>query len=141
MTGWSALARAADACGPEQPLYGLPRYAQALPLGQQVGEVVIIHAGVACAGQGEDATTDGLSNPAGGAAAVTMGQGGETILPGLRQQATDVTNREAQEPRGIRHGETPLENLNQEMCSLLFSPAQGDCPPVHAPRVTESPTR
>jgi hypothetical protein len=24
------------------------------------------------------------------------------------------------------------------MCSLLLSPAQRDCPPVHSPRVTES---
>jgi len=31
-------------------------------------------------------------------------------LPGLGQQATDVTHGEAQQPRGVRYGETPLEN-------------------------------
>jgi len=64
-------------------------------------------------GQDEGAATDVLSDaPWGGAAAVTRGQGGETILPGLDQQATDVANREAQEPHGVGHGETPLENLD-----------------------------
>ena len=59
------------------------------------------------AGRGEDAATRVLSNPPwGGAAAVTMGQGGETILPGLGQQATDVTNREGQESHAVGHGET-----------------------------------
>src|SRR5262249_1020144 len=91
MTGWSALGRTADARGPEQPLDCLPRYAQTLGLGQQVREVMIVHAGVAGAGQGEDAATDVVSNPPwGGAAAVTMSQGGEAMLPGLGQQATDV---------------------------------------------------
>jgi hypothetical protein len=32
----------------------------------------------------------------------------------------------------------PLDDLDQDMGSLLFSLAQRDSPPVHAPRVTES---
>jgi predicted component of type VI protein secretion system len=32
----------------------------------------------------------------------------------------------------------PLDDLNQDMSALLLSLAQGDSPPVHAPRVTES---
>ena len=37
---------------------------------------------------------------------------GQAVLPGLGQQATDVTNRKAEEPRGVRHGEAPLEDLD-----------------------------
>ena len=112
---------------------------QGIPLGEKLGELAIIHAGVDGPGEGDDAGPDGFSHsPRGDAIAVAMCECGQAVLPGLGQQATDVTNREAQEPRGVRHAEAPLEDLDQDMCSLLLSPAQRDCPPVHSPRVTES---
>jgi hypothetical protein len=49
-----------------------------------------------------------------------------------------MTDREAYEPRGVRHTKAPLEEMNQDVCSLLLSLAQGDCLPVHGARVTES---
>ena len=52
---------------------------------------------------------------------VPCGEDAGIQLPGLGQQATDVTHGEAQQPRGVRYGETPLEDPDQEMCPLLLS--------------------
>ncbi len=112
---------------------------EALVLPEELGEVMIVCAGVARAGQREDLSPDGLGEAArGGPAAVAMGERRRTVVADLRQQATDVTEREAQESGRVRHGEVPLDDLDQDMSSLLFSLAQGDSPPVHAPTVTES---
>ena len=137
MARGAALARTANAGGAQQSLHRGSRQVQRLPLGEELGELTIVHAAVAAAGEGDEAGPDDLGGPTWGRApAVAMGQCGETMLADLRQEATDMTDREAHEPCGVRHGETPLEELGQDMRSLLLSPAQRHCPPVHAPRVT-----
>jgi len=60
MAGWAAGAGAADPGGAEEPLHGPTRYTQALALSQQLGKVVVVHARIGGAGQGEDAVPDGL---------------------------------------------------------------------------------
>ena len=139
MAGWAASAGALDAGGAEQPLDGRPGQVQRFPLGEELGKLTIVHAGIAATGEGDEPDPEGLGGSTRGrASAVAMGERGEAMLAGLRQEALDVTDREAHEPRGVRHGEAPFEELDQDMCSLLFSPAQGDSPLVHSPRVTES---
>ncbi len=54
MPVWAPLARTADAGGSEEPLHGLPRHVEALAVGQQLREVVIVHACVGRTRQGED---------------------------------------------------------------------------------------
>ena len=106
---------------------------------EELGEVVIICAGVARAGQREDLRPDGLGEAArGDPAAVAMGERRRAMVADPRQQASEVTERDAQEPGRVRHGQMPLDDLDQDMRPLLLSLAQGDSPPVHAPRVTES---
>ena len=139
MLGHAPGPGAADARLSQQALDGGAGYAEAVVLPEELGEVMIVHAGVARAGQGEDLSPYRFGEAArGGPAAVAMGEGGEAVLADLGQQATEVADREAQESGGVRGHEAPLEELGQDMCSLLLSLAQGDSPPVHAPRVTES---
>ena len=112
---------------------------EALVLPEELGEVVIIRAGIARAGECEDPSPYGLGEAArGGPSAVAMGECCRAVLADLRQQATEVTERDAEEASRVRHREVPFDDLDQDMGSLLLSLAQGDSPPVHAPRVTES---
>jgi hypothetical protein len=67
-----------------------------------------------------------------------MGECCRAGLADLRQQATEVPEREAQEAGRVGHREVSLDDLDQDMGSLLLSLAQRDSPPVHAPRMTES---
>jgi hypothetical protein len=139
MFGRSPGARAPDARLAQQALHGGTRQDEAFVLPEELGEVMIVRASVARAGQREDLRPDGLGEAArGGPPAVAMGERRRAVMADLCQQAPEVTAREAQELGRVRHGEVPLDDLNQNMSSLLLSLAQGDSPPVHAPRVTES---
>ncbi len=139
MLGRAPGAWAADARLAQQALHGGTGQDEAVVLLEELGEVMIVRAGIARAGQREDLRPYGFGEAArGGPPAVAMGERRRAPLADLGQQATEVTEREAQESGRIRHGEVPLDNLDQDMGSLLLSLAQGDSPPVHAPRVTES---
>ena len=113
MAGWAASAGALDAGGAEQPLHGRSGEMQFLPLGEELGELTIVHADIAATGEGDEPDPDGLSGSAQGRTpAVAMGERGEAMLAGLRHEALDVTDREAHEPRGVRHRKAPLEELD-----------------------------
>ena len=72
---------------------------QALVLPEELGEVVIVRAGVARAGEREDLSPDGLGEAArGGPSAVAMGECRRAVLADLRQQTTEVTERPVEEP-------------------------------------------
>ena len=142
MLGWTALARTADASGPKEPLHGLPRHAEALSLGQQFGEVVIVHASVGRASQGQNPSSDGVSHPApGGPSAIAMGHGSGAVLPPAAEQPPEVAQREAQEPRRLPGAQNTVVDARQDMQALVLPLGQGDCLPVHPPRVTDSLTR
>ena len=139
MLGCSPGAWTSDARLSQHALHGGTGQDEAFVLPEELGEVMIVRAGVARAGQREDLSPYGLGEAArGGPPAVAMGERRRATLADLRQQATEVTDREAQESGRVRHCEVPLHDLDQDMGSLLLSLAQGDSPPVHAPRVTES---
>ncbi len=139
MLGGAPGTGAPDARLAQQALHGGPGEDEALVVPEELGEVMIVGAGVAGAGQGEDLRPEGLGEAARGSpSAVAMGERRRAVVADLRQQPTEVTAREAQESGRVRHGEVPLDDLDQDMSSLLFSLAQRDSPPVHGPRVTES---
>ena len=103
MAGRAAGAGAADALGAEQPLHGGTGEPQALALPEQVGEVVIVRAGIGGARQGKNSGPDGFREaPRGGAAAVPMGQGREALLAQAGQQSAEVAKRETQQHGGLR---------------------------------------
>jgi hypothetical protein len=91
MAGRPAGAWAADPGGAEEPLHRPRRQAEALAFGEQLGEVMVIHAGVAGACQREDSSPDRLCDAAGrGPAAVAMGEGRKTLLAQAGQEPTEV---------------------------------------------------
>ncbi len=91
MAGWAASARAPDASGAQEPLHRAPRQAQALVLDEQLGEVVIIEAGVTGAGQGEDPGADSLREaPGRGMATVTVRESCKTVLAEAGQEPAEV---------------------------------------------------
>src|SRR5690349_5883604 len=99
---WAASAGAVDAGSAEQPLYGEPAVMQRLPLGEELGEVVIVDARVGRAGQGQNPGPDWFSHSTpGGSSAVAVGQGGGALLPPAGKQPPEVTEREVQEPSGL----------------------------------------
>ena len=142
MLGWAALARTADASGPEEPLYSFPRHVEVFSLGQQLGEVVIVHAGVGRASQGQNPSSDGFSHPApGGPSAIAVGHGSGAVLPPAAEQPPEVAQREAQEPRRLPGAQNTVVDARQDMQALVLPLGQGDCLPIHPPRVTDSLTR
>ncbi len=142
MPGWAALARTADASGPEEALHGLPRHVEALSLGQQFGEVVIVYAGVRGAGQGQNSNPDRFSHPAPrGPSAVTVGQGRGAVLPQACEQPAEVAQREARQSSRLPGAQDTVADARQDMQALVLPLGQGNRLPVHPPRVTDSLTR
>jgi hypothetical protein len=86
MARWAAGAGTPDASPAKETVDGGAGQVQRVPLGQELGELAIVHAGVDGPGQGEDAGTDGLSDSLRGRApAVAMRECGQAVLPGLGQ--------------------------------------------------------
>ena len=139
MAGRAAVTRAADPRGPEPALHGRTRDMDLVTVADELGEVTIVAAGIRRAGQGQEPLAHRVRQTAwGGPTAVAMRQGGQAVLADLGHQTTEMSSGEAQERGRVRHGQTPLEELDQYVGSLLLSLAQGDSPLVHSPRVTES---
>lgn len=139
MPGRAAVTGAADSGGAEPALHRGTRHVQLLPFLDELREVTIVAAGVRGAGQGKEPLAHRVRQPSGrGPTAVAMGEGGQAVLADRGEQALELPSRQAHELGRIRHREMPLEELDQDVGSLLLSRAQGDSPPVHAARVTES---
>ena len=91
MAGWAAGARTANPGGAEKPLHRPTRQMQVLAFSEQFGEVVIIHARIGGAGQGEDPGPHHLGEaPGRGPAAIAMGEGGKALLAQTGEQPTEV---------------------------------------------------
>lgn len=130
----------AGQAGGDQPAMDRPvgRW-QPMVLGQGLGEVLVIEAGIGGPGQAQDP----LLESAGEAivrwpTAIAVGQGAGAVPAKGGQQAARVTQREAQQPRRIRRSHPTLPNLAQHLHSALFLLSQHNRPPVHTARVTES---
>ncbi len=133
------FAGTANAGLPETPLDGWAGQSEMLALCEELGEVAVVAAGVGRPGEGEELVPHGVGHPPGRRpAAVAMREGSQATLADRRDQAFGVPPRETQEPGGLRHGKAPFEDLADDMGALLLFLAQGDAPPVHKPRVTES---
>lgn len=138
----TAFARTADAGGAQEPLHGLAGDVKALALGEQIGEVMIVDAGVDRAGQRQDPRADRVRDaPRGAAAAVAVSDGRGTMLTPAGEQTAKVTQREAQEPGGLSGAQYPVMDPRQDVQALMLPLGQGNCLPGHPPRVTDSLTR
>jgi hypothetical protein len=103
--------------------------------------VVIVHAGVGRAGQGQNPSPDGFSHPApGGPSAVTVDHGRGPVLPPAAEQPPEVAQREAQEPSRLPRTQNPVVDARQDMQALVLPLGQDKRLPVHPPRVTDSLT-
>ena len=142
MAGRAAGAGTADAGGAEEALHRPTGEAQALAFGEQLSEVMIIHAGVAGAGEREDVGPHRVGEASRrGAAPVAMGQRRDPLRAYVSQEPADVPERQAQELRcGLRR-EGPGLEAGQDMGALLLLLGQGNRLPEHSPRVTNSLTR
>jgi hypothetical protein len=135
-------AGAANPGGAQEPLHRPTRDLQALALGEQLGEVVIIHTGIGGAGQREDPGPDPLGEaPGRGPTAVAMGESGEALLAEPSEESTEVPQREAQELSGGPCLQGAMLHLGEEMHAVLLLLGQGDRLPGHGPRVTDSLAR
>ena len=66
------------------------------------------------------------------------GQGCEAVLADLGQEPADMPDRNGQELSRLPSGESPGLNPGQHMGALLLLRSQGNRPPGHGPRVTDS---
>jgi len=112
---------------------------QSFVLPQQLGEMMIIRAGIPGAGQGADPRADALGvTSRGRATAVSMRQRGEPPCPQGGQEPKDVAHGQLQKRRCRSGGEHPRLDTSEDMGTMLFCRGQGNRLPVHPPRVTES---
>lgn len=140
MAGWAARAGTADTGCAQQTLHRLPRNAEGLALGQQLGEMMIVHAGVGGPCQSQDPGTDRLSDAARGRTpAIAMGEGARAVLAEAGEQPAEVTERESQEASGFPGAQGSVMNAREDMQSLMLPLGQGDRLPGHG--MTYSLTR
>jgi hypothetical protein len=139
VAGGPAGPRTADARRAEQAMHRGAGEAEAFALGQELGEMAIIAAAIAGAGQGEYPRPKGIGRAAGGPAApIAMGQRGQALLTEPGEEPADVADREPQQRRRRSGSEAPCLHPWQDLSPLLFLAVQGDRLPGHCPRVTES---
>jgi hypothetical protein len=139
MPGWAPLTGAADTGRAEAPLDGGAREMEILAFRQELGEMAIVTPRVGGAGKGQEAGLERFGETArAGPPPVPMGESGEAASAECGEEAADVASREAQQPGRVRGGETAMLDLGEDMGTMLLGLGQGDCLPVHSPRVTES---
>ncbi len=141
----AAVARAAAGPGTanpgfaQQPVDRGAREVNAFVLGQELGEMAIIAAAIASAGQGEHPCADGIGTTAEGPpAAVAMGEGRQALLADCGDKPADVADGEGQQLRRVPGREESRLDPWKDLSPLLFCFGQGDRLPGHGPRVTES---
>ena len=134
-----AGAGTADAGFAQPALDRGPRKVNVFPLGQELGEMAIIAAAIAGAGQGEHPGPKGIGRPVGGpAAAIAMGQRRQALLADGGEESADMADGKAQQPRRARRSQESGLDPWEDLCPLLLGLGQGDHLPGHSPRVTES---
>jgi len=139
MARGAAGAGTANAGFAQQAVDGGAGKVNVLTLGQELGEMAIIAAPVAGAGQGKHPRANGLSAAAAGLlAAIAMGQGREALLAYFGGEPADVADREPQQRRRHPRREETRGNPWKDLPPLLLFLGQRDRLPVHSPRVTES---
>ena len=139
MAGWPTGAGAADPGRAEEPLHGPTRDTQPFAFGQQLGEVVIIHARIAGVREREDAGPDRLGEASGRRpTAIAMGEGAEAVLTEAGKEPAEMPYGEAEELSGDARLHSAVLHLGEEMHAALFLLGQGYRLPDHGSRVTDS---
>lgn len=101
MTRRAPGAGTAQTGGAQEPLHAAPRDLKTVAFGEELRQVVVIHARIARAGQGHDARSQGRgeatrrrSSP------IAMRKSGQAVLPPACQEAAQVAQREATQVGG-----------------------------------------
>ena len=128
-----------DAGGAEEALERGTGDDEALTFAEELGEVMIIDAGVAGPGEGDDLRAEGggqatRTRPA----SIAVGQGRWSGRAHGGQESADLPAGQAHELGSGGHGQDPSRQAGEDMRAMLLLFRQGHCLPVHGPRVTES---
>jgi hypothetical protein len=106
---------------------------------EQLGDVVVVHAGVCRPGEREDLGADGGRKPTvGGPFAVPMRHGGGAVATEAGQEAAEMPHGQAQERGRFSGPEDPTLEPGEDVHTVLLLLVQNDRLPGHSPRVTES---
>jgi hypothetical protein len=102
-------------------------------------QVLMVEPGIDRAGQADDPLLEGFGGPVGGPAPpVAMGHTGRTVSPEPGEEATAMSQRQAQEVGAFRRRHPPLTDRRQHHCPPLLFLGQGNRLPGHEARVTDS---
>jgi hypothetical protein len=137
---WCApLPGAGHACSTEDAPDAGPAEREALPLGEQLGQVAVVGAAVVVAdGQLDDLLPGVLVDAAGaGPAAVPVGQCRGALGEEPDPQAPGVPDRDAEPRGGLLDGQVATHQVGQDATPSLFFPAQADRVSPHG-RLTKS---
>ena len=139
MARGAAGAGTADPSLPEEALDRGAREVNTLALGQELGEVAIIAAPVAGAGQSEHPRANGIrAASAGLLVAVAVGQSRQALFAHFGEEPADMANGKPQQRCCRFRREESRVNPWNDLPPLLLFLGQGDRLPGHSPRVTES---
>jgi len=132
-------ARAGQAGREEPAVDGPVRQAQAALFDQLFGEMLMIEAGVGGLGPAEDPLLECAREAVvGWPAPIAMGQGRRAGPAKGSEQAPTLAQGEAQQSRGVLGPQPTFPYFSQHFHTALLLVRQGDRPPSHTPRVTES---
>lgn len=102
-----------------------PRKDDALALGQQIPQMLLVTALIRRLRQGHhllgDLWAGGMRRPA---SAVAVGEGGRALLSRRGQDPSHLSVRQAQARGGLRHRRVPSHYRIEHQQALLFCPAQ-----------------
>ena len=128
MSGRAALSGRGDAFATQQTAQGLAAEGEAFLLDELLREVMIVEAGVAGAGQSEDASAHAVGQAAvTGAAAAGVSQSRCAALPITGFEAFDVPRREVEQLRGSGTRQVSLHTAGNDFHSLQLFLTQRAC--------------
>ena len=116
----------------QQTAQGFATEGEALDLAKLFAEVVIVEAGISCAGQSEHGLADATRQAAGaGSPAVGMRQSRLPLLPHTLLKTFDVTDAEREQCGGSSARHVSFNATGNHAHSLQFLLTQRECPSSH----------
>jgi hypothetical protein len=98
----SMVARTRDSRFSQDPSHGGPRHRQLFPLGQQLGEVLLVHTGVLASRQRHDPAPLAFFDPVRGRpSAIPVRQSSCAVFPIIGQHPPDVSHTQTEQLGGL----------------------------------------
>jgi hypothetical protein len=137
-----AAARAGETRRAQEPLHRWPGQGDAVVQPEQLGEMVVVRAGICRPDEREDLSAYGSRQSAvRGPSAVPMGHGSSGVAAEAGQEATQMPHGRTQQSGRFSGPEDPTLQSGEDVHAVLLLLVQGDRLLGHAPRVTESLNR